>query len=90
MKKILELFAGARCIGEAAEKQGHEVFSVDWENYESINLSKDIEFLTAADVPFIPDHIHASFDCTTYTIAASIGLTMSTLMITIHIFLKII
>lgn len=68
--KILELFAGGRCIGRAAENLGHEVFSVDWTAYDNINLTKDIEFLKLADVPFIPDHVHASFDCTTYTIAA--------------------
>jgi site-specific DNA-cytosine methylase len=67
---VLELFAGSRCIGKAAESLGHEVFSVDWTPYENINLSKDIEFLTVDDIPFTPDYIHASFDCTTYTIAA--------------------
>lgn len=68
--KILELFAGSRCIGKMAERLGHSVFSVDWENYPGIHLSKDIEFLEPKDIPFIPDHIHASFDCTTYSIAA--------------------
>lgn len=68
--KILELFAGSKSVGKAAEKLGHQVFSVDWENYEGINLSKDIGELTLSDVPFIPDMIWASPDCTTYTIAA--------------------
>lgn len=68
--KILELFAGSRCIGKAAESLGHEVFSVDWTNYPGINLSMDIEFLKVNMIPFIPDHIHWSPDCTTYTIAA--------------------
>ena len=68
--KILELFAGSRSIGNAAESLGHEVFSVDWENYEGINLAIDIENLHAKDVPFIPDMVWASPDCTTYTIAA--------------------
>ncbi|MEO6522237.1 MAG: DNA cytosine methyltransferase [Mucilaginibacter sp.] len=67
---VLELFAGSRCIGKAAEKLGHNVFSVDWTKYENIDLSIDIEFLTADMIPFIPNHVHASFDCTTYTIAA--------------------
>lgn len=69
-KKVLELFAGARCIGREAEALGMEVFSVDWTPYENINLSIDVEFLQPVQVPFIPDHVHASFDCTTYTIAA--------------------
>ena len=70
MKNVLELFAGSRCIGRAAEKLNMNVFSVDWTPYENINLSIDIELLKITDVPFVPDHVHASFDCTTYTIAA--------------------
>lgn len=68
--KVLELFAGARCIGSAAELCGHEVFSVDWTAYEGIDLVMDIEYLSIKHLPWIPDHVHASFDCTTYTIAA--------------------
>jgi site-specific DNA-cytosine methylase len=68
--KVLELFAGARCIGRAAEKSGHGVFSIDWQNYPNIDLQIDIEDLHYGYVPFIPDYVHASFDCTTYTIAA--------------------
>jgi hypothetical protein len=70
MKKVLELFAGSRSIGKVAESLGMEVFSVDWEQYEGINLSKDIGELTLNDIPFVPDFIWASPDCTTYTIAA--------------------
>ena len=68
--KILELFAGSRSVGKEAEDKGWQVFSVDWENYENINLQIDIEQLTKEQVPFIPDMIWASPDCTTYTIAA--------------------
>lgn len=67
---VLELFAGARCIGRVAEELGCAVYSVDWENFYGVHLNKDIEFLRKYDIPFIPDYIHASFDCTTYTIAA--------------------
>ena len=68
--KVVEFFAGSRCIGKAAEQLGHEVFSVDWTNYENIDLVIDIEWMRPSDVPFIPDVCWASFDCTTYTIAA--------------------
>lgn len=68
--KVLELFAGSRSIGSAAEELGMEVFSVDWEGYEGINLQIDIGNLTLEDVPFVPDVIWASPDCTTYSIAA--------------------
>ena len=67
---ILELFAGSRSIGKFAEKLGHNVFSVDWEGYDGINLVKDISQLTKDDIPFIPNMIWASPDCTTYSIAA--------------------
>lgn len=68
--KILELFAGSRSIGKIAESFGNEVFSVDWQQFEGINLAKDIGALTISDIPFIPDMVWASPDCTTYTIAA--------------------
>lgn len=67
---ILELFAGSRSIGNAAEARGHNVFSVDWQAFPGINLSIDIEELAPEHVPFIPDMVWASPDCTTYTIAA--------------------
>ena len=72
--KILELFAGTRSIGKAFEAQGHEVFSVEWdEDFENINLYEDISKLTAQTVLDQfgkPDIIWASPDCTTYSIAA--------------------
>lgn len=69
-KKVLELFAGARCIGRKANELVMKTFSVDWTAYDGIDLQIDIEKLKKEDVPFVPDHVHASFDCTTYTIAA--------------------
>lgn len=67
---LLELFAGSRSIGKVAEQNGINVFSVDWEKYDGINLVKDINDLTLDDIPFIPDVVWASPDCTTYSIAA--------------------
>lgn len=68
--KILELFAGSRSIGSKADELKHDVFSVDWENYPKIDLSIDIELLEKEMIPFIPDMVWASPDCTTYSIAA--------------------
>ena len=68
--KVLELFAGSRSIGIVADDLGYEVFSVDINDFDGINLVKDIEFLTKDDIPFIPDVIWASPPCTTYSIAA--------------------
>lgn len=67
---LLELFAGSRSIGKNAENLGFNVFSVDWKNYDNIDLVIDIEDLKINDIPFIPDVLWASPDCTTYTIAA--------------------
>lgn len=68
--KVLELFAGSRCVGKAAEELGMKVFSVDWEPFENINYVGDVQDMTINDVPFVPDIVWASPDCTTYTIAA--------------------
>lgn len=68
--RVLELFAGSRCIGKEAEVLGMEVFSVDWTPYDGINLAIDIEDLMPDHIPFTPSVIWASPDCTTYSIAA--------------------
>ena len=69
--KILELFAGSRSIGKAAEQLGHEVFSVDIKPFEGIDLAVDIECLTPEKIPFETDMIWASPPCTTYSIATT-------------------
>jgi len=69
-KNVLELFAGSRCIGRVAAKMNMNVFSVDWHPYEKINLVGDIGNISMNDIPFIPDVIWASPDCTTYSISA--------------------
>lgn len=70
MANLLELFAGSRSVGKVAENIGMNVFSVDWQKFEGIDLAIDIEILTKHDIPFIPDAVWVSPDCTTYTIAA--------------------
>lgn len=67
---ILELFAGSRSFGRNAETAGHRVYSVDWVRYEKIDLVKDIGKLRAKDIPFVPDVVWASPDCTTYSVLA--------------------
>lgn len=68
--KVLELFAGSRSVGKMAEALGYEVFSVDWGDFDGIDLKCDIGQLKIEDIPFVPDIIWASPDCTTYSIAA--------------------
>ena len=64
--KLLELFAGSRSVGNVADNLGFKVFSCDWSPFEKIDYVGDIENLKKEDVPFIPDVIWASPDCTTY------------------------
>lgn len=72
--KVLELFAGQRCIGKAFEEKGHEVFSVEWDKrHENIDWYEDIGKISAQDIVEkfgVPDVCWASPDCTSYSIAA--------------------
>lgn len=72
--KVLELFAGTRSIGKAFEKQGHEVYSIEWnKDFDNIDWYEDISKITAQDIIYrfgYPDVIWASPDCATFSIAA--------------------
>ena len=72
--KVLELFAGTRCIGKAFDKRGHEVYSIEWDKkHDNINWYVDIGTISTEDIINrfgVPDVIWASPDCTSYSIAA--------------------
>jgi hypothetical protein len=72
--KVLDLFAGTGSIGNVFRKEGHEVFSVEWDKqHENIDWYADIGTITAQDILEKfgqPDVIWASPDCTSYSIAA--------------------
>jgi len=70
--KILELFAGSRSVGTAAEQMGFEVYSSDINAFKDINYVSDILQFDTDKVPFIPDIIWASPPCTYFSVA-SIG-----------------
>lgn len=69
---VLELFAGSRSIGKAAEQLNYNVFSSDINNFEKINYVIDILEFDLNKVPFKPDIIWASPPCTYFSVA-SIG-----------------
>lgn len=72
--KVLELFAGQRCIGKAFQSKGHDVFSVEWDTHHSdISWYEDISKITSHDILEKfgkPNVIWASPDCTSFSIAA--------------------
>ena len=71
--KVLELFAGERCISKAFEAKGHETFTVEWDkSHEGISLYADVSKLTAQEILDKfgrPDVVWLSTDCTTYSVA---------------------
>lgn len=71
--KVLELFAGTRSVGKAFEAQGHEVYSIEWDQkHPNIDWYVDIGTITAQDIIERfgkPDIIWASPDCTSYSVA---------------------
>lgn len=69
---LLELFAGSRSMGKAAESLGVKVFSSDIVAYDNIDYVTDILNFDVSVVPFIPDIIWASPPCTFFSVA-SIG-----------------
>tara|TARA_R110000822_G_scaffold252692_3_gene379325 strand:+ start:3550 stop:4182 length:633 start_codon:yes stop_codon:yes gene_type:complete len=70
--KVLELFAGSRSFGKAAESLGFEVFSSDVNSFENIDYAVDILNFDINKIPFVPDIIWASPPCTYFSVA-SIG-----------------
>lgn len=68
--KILELFAGSRSVGKAAEELGFETFSSDIDPFEGIDYVTDILIFEPSKVPFVPDVIWASPPCTGFSVAA--------------------
>lgn len=70
--KVLELFAGSRSVGKAAESLGYEVFSSDLNSFDGIDYAVDIMEFDVSKVPFKPDIIWASPPCTYFSVA-SIG-----------------
>lgn len=67
---VLELFAGSRSIGKAAERHGHKVFSSDITQFGGIDYVVNILDFDYGKVPFVPDMIWSSPPCTAFSVAA--------------------
>lgn len=72
--KVIELFAGSRSIGKAAEELGLDVWSTDLHPFDGIDLAEDILKLSADDIPHAGEDtiLWASPPCTGFSVA-SIG-----------------
>lgn len=69
--KTLELFAGSQSFSRVAKMHNLETFTVDWKPYTGVDLVIDIgEINLFEDIPYSPDVVWASPDCTTYSKAA--------------------
>jgi len=68
--KVLELFAGSRSIGKAADRLAFDVYSSDIEQFGGIDYVTDILEFDVTKIPFKPDIIWASCPCTAFSVAA--------------------
>lgn len=68
--KWIDLFAGSCELAKRAKKYWIDFFSIDYTDYEWVDLVTDIYNLKLEDIDFVPDIVWASPDCTTYSIAA--------------------
>ena len=74
MPKMLDLFCGTKSMAKAFERAGWEVYTVDWEKEFEPTLCCDVNTLTVEKIielcNGIPDFVHMSPDCTSYSVAA--------------------
>jgi predicted ATP-grasp superfamily ATP-dependent carboligase len=56
--KLAEFFAGSRSVGNVADEMGFQVFSIDWEPYEKVDLVADVEFMNTEDEQILLKLIH--------------------------------
>lgn len=71
--KVLELYSGTECLSNEFRKNGHECYTVDWDEQYPSNLHIDIGKLDAKEIIKNfghPDVIWVGTDCTTFSVAA--------------------
>jgi hypothetical protein len=71
---LLELFCGTGGVSRSFRERGFRAYGVDWDERFDCEMHADIGALSADDVISLcggsPDVVWASFDCTTFSIAA--------------------
>lgn len=74
MPKMLDLFCGTKSMAKAFERAGWETYTVDWSPEFEPTLCCDVNTLTVEKIielcGGIPDFVHMSPDCTSYSVAA--------------------
>ncbi|HNL07280.1 MAG TPA: hypothetical protein PKH93_06870 [Chitinophagales bacterium] len=68
--KTVDLFAGSLSFTKACKKLGHLTWTTDIKPLEGIDLVKDFMDLRIDDLPYIPDVLWASPDCSVWSLAA--------------------
>lgn len=73
--KVLDLFCGTKSVSKIFELRGHDCISIDWDSQHNPDICADIRDISPDDILNLKrwdsiDYIHASPDCTTYSIAA--------------------
>jgi hypothetical protein len=70
--KMLDMFCGTKSMSNVFKEAGHDVFTIDFDSQHSPDLCIDIMDLELDMLPWKPDYIHASPDCSCFSVA-SIG-----------------
>ena len=74
MPKMLDLFCGTKSMAKAFKRAGWETYTVDWDESLEPDLCCDVNTLTVEKIinlcDGIPDFVHMSPDCTSYSVAA--------------------
>ena len=71
--KVLELFSGTECISNAFRKNGHECFTIDYDDKFPSSWHADISKITTNDILErfgVPDIVWVGTDCSSYSVAA--------------------
>lgn len=68
--KTLDLFAGSCSFTKVCKKLNYQTFTTDIKPLEGIDLVKDFMELEINDLPYLPDVLWASPDCSVWSLAS--------------------